>query len=192
MPIKKILILSGLCLIVNNCAVVAVGAVAGAAGTTAMIATDPRTTGAVVDDNSIEAKLKYQYSNYPNANIYVNSYNGKVLLTGQVPDAATRESAEFAAKVLPGVTQIQDYLDMRLPQSFSATSTDAYTTTQVRAKLLKVPGIDSNSVKVVTTNDVVYLLGVVTQDQAKQASTAAASISGVKKVITLFQYITSK
>jgi osmotically-inducible protein OsmY len=192
MQYKKILIISGLSLIIDGCAVVAVGAVAGAAGTTAVVATDPRTPGAVVEDNTIEAKLKHQYSDYNNANIYVNSYNGNVLLTGQIPDANTRESAEFAAKVTPGVRQIYDYLETRLPQSFTSTTTDAYTTTQVRAKLLKISGIDSNSVKVVTTNDVVYLSGVVTSEQGKQVAASAASVGGVKKVVTLFQYITAK
>ena len=192
MLIKRILILSGLSWVMSGCAVVAVGAVAGVAGTTAVVATDPRTTGAVFEDNTIEVKLKHQYSGYANSNIYVNSYNGNVLITGQIPDANTRESAIFAAKVTPGVKQIYDYLEIRLPQSFTGTATDSYTTTQVRAKILKLKDIDSNSVKVVTTNDIVYLLGIVTEAQASQVSSEASSIGGVKKVITLFQYVTSK
>ncbi len=192
MLIKRILILSGLSWVMSGCAVVAVGAVAGVAGTTAVVATDPRTTGAVFEDNTIEVKLKHQYSGYANSNIYVNSYNGNVLITGQIPDANTRESALFAAKVTPGVKQIYDYLEIRLPQSFTGTTTDSYTTTQVRAKILKLKDIDSNSVKVVTTNDIVYLLGIVTEAQASQVSSEASSIGGVKKVITLFQYVTSK
>lgn len=176
----------------SSCAVIAVGAVAGVAGTTAVVAADPRTTGSVVEDNTIEVKLKHQYSGYASSNIYANSYNGNVLLTGQIPDANTRESALFAAKVTPGVKQIYDYLETRLPQSFTGTTTDSYTTTQVRAKILKLKDIDSNSVKVVTTNDVVYLLGIVTEAQASQISSAASSVGGVKKVVTLFQYVTSK
>ena len=192
MQFKKILILSGLCLIVDSCAVVAVGAVAGAAGTTAVVATDPRTAGAVVEDNTIQVKLSHQYSNYANTNIYVNSYNGNVLLTGQIPDSNTRESAEFAAKVTPGVKQIYDYLETRLPQSFTSTTSDSITTTQVRAKILQLSGVDNNSFKVVTTNDVVYLMGIETEADAKRISNAAAGVSGVKKVVTLFQYVTSK
>ena len=176
----------------GGCAVAVVGVVAAAGTTTAVVATDPRTTGSVVEDNTIETKLKNQYSSYPNSNIYVNSYNGNVLLTGQSPDARARESAEFVAKVTPGVRQIYDYIELRLPQSFSSRSADSYTTTQVRGKILKIDGLPSNSVKVVTTNDVVYLEGVVTQIQAKQAATAAASVGGVKKVVTLFEYVTAK
>ncbi len=192
MLVKRILILLSLSGVISSCAVIAVGAVAGVAGTTAVVAADPRTAGAVVEDNTIEVKLKHQYSGYANSNIYVNSYNGNVLLTGQIPDASTRESALFAAKVTPGVKQIYDYLEIRLPQSFTATTTDTYTTTQVRANVLKLKNIYSSSIKVVTTNDIVYLLGVVTEPQAKQISGAASSVGGVKKVITLFQYVTSK
>lgn len=190
--LNKLLLVSLIGLSLGGCAVVAVGAVAGAAGTTAVVATDPRTPGAVVEDNTIETKLKHKYSDYNNSNIYVNSYNGNVLLTGQVPDTNTKESAEFAAKVTTGVRQIYDYLEIRLPQSFTSTSADSYTTTQVRGKILKIDGVNSNSVKVITTNDVVYLFGVLTMEQAKKVSTAAASVGGVKKVVTLFQYVTAK
>lgn len=192
MRINKVLLVLLISMSLGGCAAVIVGAVAAGAGTTAVVATDPRTSGSVVDDNTIEARLKLKYDSYTNANIYVHSYNGSVLLTGQVADAATRESAEFDAKTTVGVKQIYDYLEMRLPQSFGAVTTDSYTTTQVRGKILKLDGVDSNSVKVVTTNDVVYLMGVVTPEQAKAIAKAAASVGGVKKVITLFQYITSK
>jgi osmotically-inducible protein OsmY len=192
---KKVSILLA-CLIaysLTGCAAVVVGAaVAGAAGTTAVVATDPRTSGAVIDDNTIQTKLKLKYASYRNANIYVNSYNGNVLLTGQIPDIKTKESAEFEAKATPGVKQIYDYLTIRLPQSLFSSSTDSYTTAQVRAKIFKIKAVDGNSVKVVTTDDVVYLEGIVTPEQAALVTNAAASTGGVKKVVTLFDYVTAK
>ncbi len=172
-----------------GCAVVAVGAVGAVAGTGAVVATDPRNSGTVINDNTIEAKLSSKYSDYNNANIYTTVYNGTVLLTGQVPQVSMKESAEFEAKVSPGVKQIYDYLDVRLPQSFGAKSTDSYTTTQIRTKLLGIDNLSSNSIKVITTNDIVYLLGIVTPAQAKEASKAAADVGGVKKVVTLFEYV---
>ena len=95
MRFNQFFLLSFLALSMGGCAVAVVGVVAAAGTTTAVVATDPRTTGSVVEDNTIETKLKNQYSSYPNSNIYVNSYNGNVLLTGQSPDARARESAEF-------------------------------------------------------------------------------------------------
>lgn len=173
----------------NGCAVLAIGAGVAAVGTGVVVASDPRNAGTVVDDNKIEAKLKLKYADYDNANIYVNSYNGGVLLTGQVPNKQMQKDAEFEAKVTPGVKKIYDYLDVRLPQSFGSITTDSYTTTQVKSKIVTIPGVFSNNVKVVTTNDIVYLLGMVTKAQATQISSASAQINGVKKVVTLFEYV---
>ncbi|MBY0379845.1 MAG: BON domain-containing protein, partial [Burkholderiales bacterium] len=87
------------------------------------------------------------------------------------------------------VRQIYNYVDIRLSQGFTTETTDAYTTTQVKSKLLGLSGIDSNKVKVVTTNSVVYLLGIVSKEQAKKIAEATASIGGVSRVVTLFEYI---
>ena len=179
----------------SGCAAVIVGgvvAVAGVAGTTVAVASDPRTTGGLIDDNNIETKLKSKFLEYKDSNIYVHSYNGNLLLTGQVVNANVRESAEFEAKATPGVKQIYDYLDLRLPQSFASITRDTYTTTQLRTKILNLNNVSINNIKVITTNDVVYLMGVVTPEQGKQVAMAASKVGGVTKVITLFQYITSK
>ena len=175
---------------VSGCAVVAVGAVGAVAGTGAAVASDPRSSGTVLNDKTLQTKLSAKYSNYQDANIYVNVYNGTVLLTGQVLQPGMRESAEFEAKASPGVKQIYDYLEVRLPQSFTSSSTDSYTTTQIRTKMLSLGDVDSSSVKIVTTSDVVYILGVVTPAQAKTVAATAASVGGVKKVVTLFEYVT--
>lgn len=174
----------------TNCAVVAVGAVGAAAGATAAVATDPRSSGVVVDDNTIETKLQFKYNaNYPKSNIYVNSYNGSVLLTGQVIDQQAKERAEFDAKVAPGVRQIYNYLEIRLPQSIASRSNDSLITTEIRTKILGLDGVKSSSIKVITTNSVAYLFGIVNQDQGKKVADAVANIDGVSKVVTLFEYV---
>lgn len=187
---KQIVLIISLLPFLYSCAAVAIGAVGAAAGTTAVVATDPRTSGVVVDDNSIETKLQYKYNrNYNNSNIYINSYNGAILLTGQVPTTKVRESAEFDARATPGVRQIYNHLEIRLPQSAFSKATDSYTTTQVRGKIFRLDGISSNSIKVITTNNVVYLAGIVTKAQAIEVANVAASVNGVEKVVTLFDYI---
>lgn len=175
----------------NGCAVVAIGAGVAAVGTGVAVAADPREASTVVDDNKIEAKLKLKYADYDNANIYVTSYNGAVLLTGQVPNKQVQKNALFEAQVTPGVKKIYDYLEIRLPQSFASISTDSFTTTQVKSKMLTIPKVNSNNVKVITTSDVVYLIGIVTKDDGRQIAAATAQINGVKKVVTLFTYVNS-
>jgi osmotically-inducible protein OsmY len=186
----KLIVLGGLVLtVINGCAAVAIGAVAVAGGTAAYVATDPRKTGTVVDDNTIAMKVSGKIADdYPNANIYVSCYNGVVLLTGQVANDKTKEGAFFTAKTVPGVRQIYNYVDIRLAQSITSRTEDSYTTTQVKSKLIGLENVNSNDIKVVTTNSVVYLLGVVNKKQAHAAAKAAANTGGVKKVITLFEY----
>ena len=189
---KKIIehIILFLCIIpvLTNCAAVFVAGVAG----TAVVATDPRSSGEVIDDNTLETKLKFKFTKYEKSNIYVDSYSKVVLLTGQVPDQETKDKAEFAVKSTPGVKKLYDYIEIRLPQSFISRTDDSYITTKLRTKLLNIKNLSSNSVKVITTNSVVYLLGIVTPEQGKKIANAAADINGVKKVITLFIYVTSK
>ena len=180
-------------LTLSGCAVLAVGAVGAAAGTTAAVASDPRSSGTVINDNAVENKLRMTFTstNYPNSNIYVNCYNGVVLLSGQVATAKQKKQAEFDARTIPNVKQIYNYLAIRLPQSFLSSSTDSYTTTQIKTKILGLQDVHSNDVKIITTNGVVYIFGIVTRKEAQEVANAAASINGVRKVITLFEYVSS-
>jgi osmotically-inducible protein OsmY len=179
-------------LILSNCAVVAVGAISAAAGTTAVVATDPRNSGSVISDNTIATKLQLKFAqNYPDGNIYVNSYNGVVLLTGQVPSSKIKKDIEFSTKTTPNVKQIYNYLEVRLPQSFTSRSNDSLTTTQIKTKLIGLKDISSNRIKIITTNNTVYLFGIITKPEARAISGTAASVNGVTKVVTFFEYINS-
>jgi len=176
--------------LLSNCVSVTADAVGAAAGATAAVSTEPRTQGVVVDDNRNETKLQFKYnSKYDKSNIYVTSYNGTVLLTGQVPDEKTKENVEFDARVVPGVKHIYSYLAIRLPQSIASRSGDSLITTKIRTKILGIEGVKVANVKVITTNAVVYLFGIVNKTEAMKVAEAAASITGVEKVITLFEYV---
>ena len=191
---KKLINLLALCGLVgltSGCAVVAVGAVGAAAAGGAAVATDPRDSSAVVDDNKIQMNLAGKYGNsddFPNSNIYVDVFKQEVLLTGQVKDDAQKKFAENVAYGYPGVVKIFNYLSVRLPSSFSSRSTDSMITTQLKAQLLGTSGVPSNNIKVETTEGVVYLMGSLNKAQAESAATVAASVGGVNKVITLFDY----
>ena len=183
----NILTIIGLSLLLNGCAFFAVGAVAG---TTAVVATDPRDSGTVINDNTIATKLKARIAeDYSDMNIYVNCYDGVVLITGQVDNLKIKQNIEFEARTIVGVKEIYNYLEIGASQSFASNTVDSYTTTQIKTKLISLDNVHSNDIKIVTTNSVVYLLGIVTHSQAQEISKAAASINGVNKVITLFKFI---
>ena len=187
----KLLLLSAACSSLNSCAVVAVGAVGALAATGAAVGSDPRSGGSLLDDNGIQTKLALKYANssdFPEANVYVDVYNKAVLLTGQVKTTEQKHFAATVAKAYPGVIQVYNYLEVRLPSSAGVRSKDAVITTQLKAQLLATSNVSSNDIKVETTNAVVYLMGMVTTATAESATRVAAKVGGVTRVVTLFNY----
>lgn len=177
---------------VSACAAVAVGGVAAVAATGAAVGTDPRSSGTVMNDNTIQSKLAAKYGNsddFPDSKIEVDVYTGEVLLSGQVKTNELKAFAENVARGYPGVIKIYDYLEVRLPASATSRSRDSLITTQVKAELFGTSNISSNNIKVVTTNTVVYLMGMVSPAEAELAANVAAKVGGVTKVVTLFQYV---
>jgi osmotically-inducible protein OsmY len=192
---KKLVNLLALCGIIgitSGCAAAAVGTVGAAAVGGAAVASDPRSSSVVVDDNKIQMNLASKYGNsddFPKSNIYVDVFKQTVLLSGQVKDDAQKQFAENVARGYPGVVKIYNYLSVRLPSSFGARSTDSMITTQLKTQLLATSGVPSNNIKVETTEGVVYMMGVLTNAQAESATAVAAKVGGVNKVITLFDYV---
>ena len=167
-------------------------AVVGGAAVGASVALDRRTTGVYVSDQEIELNAMDRLSKaYPQKtnSISATSYNKQVLLTGQVQDDATRSGAAKLVKEIPDVRNVFDELAVGTVSSFSTDASDATITSNVKARMLGDDRVPSNNIKVVTESGVVYLMGLVTQAEAKAATAVASSSSGVTKVVTLFEII---
>ena len=176
--------------LLSGCAAVVVGGVAAGATSGAAVATDPRSSSGVFDDQGLKNKVKDSLdAMIPGNSIEVTSYNQNILLTGQVIDTENKGKAVTVTKQVVGVKKIYDYIEVGATQSASQTSKDAYLTSVVKSNLLVSKGVDSNNVKVVTTNSIVYLMGLVDKEQAKKIEAAALEVDGVKKVVSLFQYV---
>lgn len=160
------------------------------------VAHDRRTTGTVVDDQTIELKL-YDALNQqlpPGNHINTTSYNGAVLLTGEVVSEAVRQQAEQIARNLgePRVREVYNELAVGPPSSLSVQSNDALITSKVKTALVQItniPGFDPSRVKVVTDRGVVHLMGLVKRQEADAAADKASQVGGVNQVVTLFEYI---
>lgn len=165
-------------------AVIAVGVGAGA-----MVAADPRSAGAQVDDETIELSLQANEAvQKENVHLNVTSYNGLVLLTGEVPTAAVRDQVERIAKAANRVRGVQNELFVGPISDYSARTNDGYITSLVKTRFLDEPKFAPNRVKVVTERGVVYLMGLVTRDEAAAAAQIAATTSGVTRVVKVFEY----
>ena len=167
--------------------------VAGAAGSAAMIATDRRSAGAQLDDETIELKLATQANSEFGNRIHLNatSYNGYVLLTGEVPDQAVLVSVGNLAKNIEKVRGVHNELVIGLLSDFSSRSNDTYITSKVKTRMIEANKFPPNVVKVVTERQVVYLMGIVSKAEGDAAAEIAATTAGVVRVVKFFQYPTT-
>ena len=171
------------------------GCIEMAVGTAVMgtiAATDRRTFGAQTEDKAIAVKGENRIGNMVGSAGHVNisSFNRKVLITGEVPDEATKTAVEREIADISGVQSIVNDLVVAPPTSFSSRSNDTLLTGKVKASLIDAQDISANSFKVVTERAVVYLMGRVTQREGTRASEVARGVAGVQKVVKVFEYIT--
>lgn len=175
-------------LFVQGCAPLLIGA---AAGGTVMVATDRRTTGSQVDDELIEDKTVVTINERFKGDFHVNvtSYNGIVLLTGEVPAEAAKEDVANIARSTPKVRSVQNELAVGPVTDMNSRSNDTLITSKVKARFVEANKFQINHVKVVTERGVVYLMGVVRRDEADAAANIASTTAGVQRVVKVFEYI---
>ena len=165
--------------------------VAGAAGT-ALVATDRRSAGAQVDDTTIEAKIGSNAQGRwgDRSHLSVTSYNGVVLMSGEVPDAAGKDAMSEFAKGADRVRSVQNELVVAPPSELGSRTNDTYLTSVVKTRFLEATDrFSATHVKVVTDRGVVYLMGLVRRSEADAAAQLAASTRGVARVVKVFEYI---
>jgi osmotically-inducible protein OsmY len=163
--------------------------IAGAGGA-ALVATDRRTTGTQVDDQGVEMKVSEQANTLYGDRIHLNvtSFNGVVLLTGEVPDQGAWASVGNIAKSTPKVRIVQNELVVAPPTDLGQRSNDTYITSKVKTRMIEANKFPPNAVKVVTERGVVYLMGIVSKAEGNAAGEVAATTDGVVKVVKVFEY----
>jgi osmotically-inducible protein OsmY len=165
--------------------------VAGAAGGGALMATDRRTLGAQTEDREIQVKALTQINeNLPQqAHVNVTVFNRRVLLTGEVPNDASRQQAEQIVRNLNNVNTIVNALTIGPATDLSTRANDSYLETRVKAALVAEKNLSANNFKVVCENGSIYLMGLVTRDEGRRGADAASEVPGVVQVVKVFQYI---
>ncbi len=165
--------------------------IGGAAVSGALIATDRRTSGAQIEDQAIEFKSgsRLKEALGERAHLNVTSYNRLVLITGEVGSEADREAAEKAIAGIDNVRSTVNEAAVLGLSSLTARSNDALLSTKVKAAFIDNGNVQANAIKVVTERSVVYLMGRVTEKEAAKAAEVASTISGVQKVVRVFEII---
>jgi osmotically-inducible protein OsmY len=153
-----------------------------------------RTFGSKIDDSLIETKVAVNIAKASpdldkSSHIVVTSFNGIVLLAGQTPRADLKQLAEQTASQVQKVKKVNNELQVIEPSSYLARSNDSWLTSKIKAEMLTDSTIPGSRIKVVTENGIVYLLGLLTQQEATRATNLVQGVSGVQKIVKLFEYI---
>lgn len=189
-PIRSTLV-AGLVLVtlwVSACAtaVIAVGAI-----TTLDIIHDRRSVGEYVDDQAIELKTRsYLLSSKTlrsTTNVRATSWNGIVLLTGEVADEGIKQQVVQKAGSFQGVRQVVDETVILGKSKLRERTNDAWISGKIKSSMIRRMGLTANRIKVVTSRTAVYLLGIVTPDEADRATEIARTVRGVSRVVRVFE-----
>lgn len=185
--LQLLLVAVSLATALNGC----VPVIAGGAAAGGLAAADRRTSGAYVDDEGIEWKTAGEINKVLRNKIHVNvtSFNRNVLLTGEAIDEETKKEAETIAKGISNVRHVTNELTIGLASTMSQRSQDALLTSKVKGQMFKENRFPPNYVKVITEGSTVYLMGMVTRQEAEDAVDIARSIEGVDKVVKVFEYV---
>jgi osmotically-inducible protein OsmY len=170
-------------------------AVVGGVAATAVIVDDRRTTGIYFEDQNIEMKagkaIGSKYTDDEIVRVAVTSFNRYVLITGQAPTAEIKTDVGVIVLGVENVRNVQNEVTVGPIPSAGQRTTDGYTTSKVKTKLVTdgKDRVNANHVKVVTENNVVYLMGLVNRQEAEAATEIARTTSGVTKVVRVFELI---
>ena len=151
-----------------------------------------RTPKTLLNDKKLEQRVAERIAaadeDLASSRVKVVSYDGVVLLVGQVPSAALRERA---GEVLDGIPARRRHneLQVRGVTNLMARANDDWLTTKVVSRLAASDEVNANRVKVVVEDSVAYLIGIVPQAEADRAAALASEVFGVRQVVKVFEYL---
>lgn len=187
-PLKKIILLVFLSIPLQSCFFVA-GAAVGAAAIAVVY--DHRTIAKTIDDTRIANEIYNQMRVQPglknNSHVEVTVFNGVVLLTGETPSQKLKKKAEIIARETENVVKVYNQISVDGPTSTLTRTSDSWITAKIKAEMLATENLKSGSIKVVTENGTVYLMGTVDKTQADIAANLARQVSGVQRVVKIFK-----
>ncbi len=159
-----------------------------------MVFSDRRTTGTQLEDQAIELKANNRLKDVigDRSHVNVTSYNRTVLLTGEAATEADKAAIEQTVQKVDNVKSTVNELAVTIPSALSTRSNDALLTGKVKATFIDAKDLQVNAFKVITERGVVYLMGRVTEREATRATELARTVSGVQKVVRVFEIVTEQ
>jgi osmotically-inducible protein OsmY len=187
---KKIIAICLLATTLQGC-LFAIGAAISASVIGAVVY-DKRSAQTTEQDDKINTSIQDKLSNVPEitkgSHIVVATYNGVVLLAGQVPNKTLKDEAYAIAQTVPNIRQLYNEITVEGKPSTLTEINDSMINTKIKTKLIADKNLESSEIFVVTVDGTVYLMGSITKGHSDQAASIAQHVSGVTKVVKLFEY----
>lgn len=165
--------------------------IVGGAAAGVMTAHDRRSTGTQTDDETAEWKamqsIPAQYKEMTHANF--TAYNRRLLITGEAPSEEAKSGIEAKVRMIDGLREVYNELGIGPASSLGSRSTDSFITSKVKARLVDTNQVSANHIKVVTERGIVYLMGIVSEREAKVAVAVARTTDGVRKVVNVMEVV---
>jgi osmotically-inducible protein OsmY len=156
-----------------------------------MVATDRRSAGIQVEDEAIEQRsasaIRENFGDKEHVNF--TSYNRKLLITGEVSSERVRQQVEQLVSKVENVRSVENALAIGFASSYSERSSDVLLVAKVKAAMIDSEDVFANVFKVVAERGTIYLMGRVTDREAKRATEVVRSVNGVKRVVMVFEYL---
>ncbi|MDE2439717.1 MAG: BON domain-containing protein [Betaproteobacteria bacterium] len=165
--------------------------IAGGAVGTAISYHDRRSTGIQADDETSEWKGRNRVpARYrDNTNVNFTAFNRVLLVSGEVADEAARTEIGEMAERIEGIRKVHNELQIAQPSTLGTRSNDVYISSKYKARLLDTDQVSSNHIKPVTESGVLFLMGIVSEREARAAIDIARTTAGVRKVINLLEIL---
>jgi osmotically-inducible protein OsmY len=183
----KILCACTLLALLQGCAAAVVAG--GASAVTS--ANDRRTLGAQIDDKNVVLKAQRALADNPataeGSNINISSYNGVLLLTGQTSSENIRQQAQALVSTIDGVRDVQNQIRLGNNTGVTTRTRDGWISTKVKTQLLADEQVSGLNIKVITENAEVFLMGIVSEQEAIKAVNIARHVDGVSRVVKAFE-----
>lgn len=166
--------------------------VAGGAMMTGFVAVDRRTSGAMLDDQSIELKINTRIRDSLGERVHINvaSYNRKVLLTGEATSAQDKERAGEIAKNVDAVNSVWNEVGVTALSTLTERTNDLVAAGRIKADLIDAKDLFSNAYKIVVERGTAYVMGRITVRESKRVASVISGVTGVKKVVLVHETLT--
>ncbi len=156
------------------------------------ISNKKRSLGTKLNDDRLETYARVNLLKadpaFESARVNIDSFNGLVLLTGQVPSDHLRQVAGSTVGAINSVRQVHNELQVGQVARFGSQSLDAWITAKIKSRLV-ASSIQSRRIHIITEAQTVFLMGLVSRHEGDRIAEVARTSDGVQQVVKVFEYV---